>query len=488
MQQDFEIPFGFAEQHGVFVQDGSLICSGDVSAPILLELQRMLGSDLSVSTIDEVTFKRQLTQKYQTGDGAAQRAADQLDAELDLGKIADDLEQQSDLLAGDDDAPVIRLINAILSQAIKEKVSDIHIEPFEDRVAVRFRIDGVLKEVLGPKPEFAAVLVSRLKVMAKLDIAEKRLPQDGRITVRIAGHGVDIRVSTIPSAHGERVVLRLLDQAAGHLSVEQLAMPKEVYERFGESLAKPHGIILVTGPTGSGKTTTLYAGLSKINDRSRNILTIEDPIEYLLAGIGQTQVNTKVDMTFARGLRAILRQDPDVVMIGEIRDTETASIAVQASLTGHLVLSTLHTNTAIGAITRLHDMGVEPFLLASSLEVVMAQRLVRLLCEHCKEPHGLTESECERIGAEVSTLSESTVFQAKGCEHCNQTGYRGRTAIYELIVVDDELRQLIHEGAGEQSMLRYARKNSSSLMADGRRRILEGTTSLEEVLRVTATG
>lgn len=488
MQQQVDIPFGFAEQHGVFVQEGSLVCSGDIAAPVLLELQRMLGPDLSVSTIDEATFKQQLTQKYQTGDGAAQRAADQLDAELDLGKIADDLEQQSDLLAGDDDAPVIRLINAILSQAIKEKVSDIHIEPFEDRVAVRFRIDGVLKEVLGPKPEFAAVLVSRLKVMAKLDIAEKRLPQDGRISVRIAGHGVDIRVSTIPSAHGERVVLRLLDQAAGHLSVEQLAMPKDVCERFGGSLAKPHGIILVTGPTGSGKTTTLYAGLSKINDRSRNILTIEDPIEYLLPGIGQTQVNTKVDMTFARGLRAILRQDPDVVMIGEIRDTETASIAVQASLTGHLVLSTLHTNTAIGAITRLHDMGVEPFLLASSLEVVMAQRLVRLLCEHCKQPHSLTESECERIGAEVSTLTDSTVFQAKGCEHCNQTGYRGRTAIYELIVVDEELRQLIHEGTGEQAMLRYARKNSSSLMADGRRRILEGTTSLEEVLRVTATG
>lgn len=483
-----DIPFGFAEQHGVFVEDGALVASGDISVPVLLELQRFLGPDLSVNVIEESVFKQRLTQKYQTGDGAAQRAADQLDAELDLGQIADDLEQQTDLLARDDDAPVIRLINAILSQAIKEKVSDIHIEPFEDRVAVRFRIDGVLKEVLAPKPEFASVLVSRLKVMAKLDIAEKRLPQDGRITVRIAGHGVDIRVSTIPSVHGERIVLRLLDQAAGHLGVEQLAMPKDVYERFSSGLARPHGIILVTGPTGSGKTTTLYAGLSKINDRSRNILTIEDPIEYILPGIGQTQVNAKVDMTFARGLRAILRQDPDVVMIGEIRDTETASIAVQASLTGHLVLSTLHTNTAIGAITRLHDMGVEPFLLSSSLEVVMAQRLVRVLCNHCKNPHGLTEAEYERIGADVSTLEDSTVYQAKGCDKCNHTGYRGRTAIYELIVVDDALRQLIHEGAGEQAMLRYARKNSSSLMADGRRRILEGETSLEEVLRVTVTG
>lgn len=485
-QASFDIPFAFAEQHGVFLDNDAIVCSGDIAAPVLLELQRMLGTELTINSIDETTFKRQLTQKYQTGDGAAQRAAEQLDAEMDLGKIADDLEQQSDLLAGDDDAPVIRLINAILSQAIKEKVSDIHIEPFEDRVAVRFRIDGVLKEVLAPKPEFASVLVSRLKVMAKLDIAEKRLPQDGRITVRIAGHGVDIRVSTIPNAHGERVVLRLLDQAAGHLSLEQLDMPDWVYKRFASSLARPHGIILVTGPTGSGKTTTLYAGLSKINDRSRNILTIEDPIEYLLPGIGQTQVNTKVDMTFARGLRAILRQDPDVVMIGEIRDSETASIAVQASLTGHLVLSTLHTNTAIGAITRLHDMGVEPFLLSSSLEVVMAQRLVRKLCEHCKTPHQLTESECERIGANIDTLEASDVYQAKGCEHCNHTGYRGRTAIYELIEVDDLLRQLIHEGAGEQTMIKHARKHCPSLLADGRARILAGITSLEEVLRVTS--
>ncbi|MEO0443384.1 MAG: type II secretion system ATPase GspE [Pseudomonadota bacterium] len=485
-QVAFDIPFAFAEQHGVFLENNTLFSSGELSAPLLLELQRVLGSELSVNILEESTFQKQLTQKYQTGDGAAQRAAEQLDAELDLDKIADDLEHQSDLLAGEDDAPVIRLINAILSQAIKEKVSDIHIEPFEDRVAVRFRIDGVLKEVLAPKPAFAAVLVSRLKVMAKLDIAEKRLPQDGRITVRIAGHGVDIRVSTIPSAHGERVVLRLLDQAAGHLSVKQLNMPKEVHERFGDSLKRPHGIILVTGPTGSGKTTTLYAGISHINDRSRNILTIEDPVEYLLPGIGQTQVNAKVEMTFARGLRAILRQDPDVVMIGEIRDSETASIAVQASLTGHLVLSTLHTNTAIGAITRLQDMGVEPFLLSSSLEVVMAQRLVRVLCEHCKSPYSLTEAECERIGADPQTMEDATVYQAQGCDHCNNTGYRGRTAIYELIVVDEPLRQLIHEGVGEQTMLRHARSKGSSLMADGRQRILNGHTSLEEVLRVTS--
>ncbi len=477
-----ELPFSFAEQHGLMLKDGIIYCWQDLPISVLLELQRALGANFSVEKIDESQFKKQLTTHYQTVDGAAQRAADDLDAELDLSQLADDLQQKTDLLAGNDDAPVIRLINAILSQAVKEKVSDIHIEPYEDRVAVRFRVDGVLSEMLAPKPELASVLVSRLKVMAKLDIAEKRLPQDGRISVRIAGHGVDIRMSTIPSAYGERVVLRLLDQAAGQLQLEQLSMPAGVHQVFEESLSRPHGIILVTGPTGSGKTTTLYAGLTHINDRSRNILTIEDPVEYLLPGIGQTQVNTKVDMTFARGLRAILRQDPDVVMIGEIRDQETASIAVQASLTGHLVLSTLHTNTAIGAVTRLKDMGVEPFLLASSLEMVMAQRLVRVLCQHCRIPHKPTEAECERLSIEPGV----EIYQADGCDKCNHTGYRGRTAIYEIIPMDAHLRQLVHQGAGEQEMLSYARKASPALIADGRRRVLAGETSLEEVLRVTA--
>ncbi len=475
------LPFSFADQHGVMLNGDVVYHYDDIELVILLELQRVLGDDFSLKKIEEGDFRKQLTQFYQTADGAAQRAADDLDAEMDLGQLANDL-QQIDLLAGNDDAPVIRLINAILSEAVKEKVSDIHIEPFEDRVAIRFRSDGVLNEMLSPKAELAAILVSRLKVMAKLDIAEKRLPQDGRISVRIAGHGVDIRMSTMPSAYGERVVLRLLDQASGQLELSQLAMPEAIRRTFEDSLKKPHGIILVTGPTGSGKTTSLYAGLTHINDRSRNILTIEDPVEYLLPGIGQTQVNSKVDMTFARGLRAALRQDPDVVMIGEIRDQETAAIAVQASLTGHLVLSTLHTNTAIGAITRLKDMGVEPFLLASSLEMVMAQRLVRLLCTSCRVAHVPTKSECERL--DIS--EEDNIFQAKGCEHCRHTGYRGRTAIYELIPVDAQLRQLIHEGAGEQEMLQHARLTSPSLIADGRRRVLAGDTSLEEVLRVTA--
>jgi len=482
--QEPRLSFSFAEQHGVLFDNGEVIFHGVISAHILLELQRVLGQGFTLTEVGEDDFKKRLTREYQSGDGAAQRAVEDLGAEMDLSQIADDIEQRTDLLAGDDDAPVIRLINAILTQAVREKASDIHLETYEDRVAVRFRVDGVLNEVLSPKAELASVLVSRLKVMAKLDIAEKRLPQDGRITVRLAGHGVDIRVSTIPSAHGERVVLRLLDQAAGQLELKQLAMPTDVNDNFGDALTRPHGIILVTGPTGSGKTTTLYAGLTHINERSRNILTIEDPIEYLLPGIGQTQVNTKVDMTFARGLRAILRQDPDVVMIGEIRDQETAAIAVQASLTGHLVLSTLHTNTAIGAITRLQDMGVEPFLLSSSLEVVMAQRLVRLLCTHCKTPHNATEAECRRLDIDP----KETLHRAVGCDKCNHTGYRGRTAIYELIKIDDTLRQLIHEGAGEQAMIKYARGHSPALLADGRRRVIEGQTSLEEVLRVTSVG
>ena len=293
--------------------------------------------------------------------------AEDLSSDIDLSRLVEELPDVGDLMDTDDDAPIIRLINAILSQAVKEQASDIHIETFEERLSVRYRVDGVLSEILSPKRALAPLLVSRLKVMAKLDIAEKRVPQDGRISVRIAGHGIDIRMSTIPSAYGERVVLRLLDKQAGQLNLSELRMNSQVHDAYKSALTSPHGIILVTGPTGSGKTTTLYAGLSSINESSRNILTIEDPVEYMLPGVGQTQVNPKVDMTFARGLRAILRQDPDVVMVGEIRDLETAEIAVQASLTGHLVLSTLHTNTAIGAVTRLQDMGVEPFLLSSSL-------------------------------------------------------------------------------------------------------------------------
>ena len=475
------LPYAYASKNEVLVEDGVVYHTSNLAVPVILELRRSFAQPLTLEEIDSEQFKRRLTEHYQAGGDAARQAADDLDAEIDLSQLVEDMPEEGDILADDGDAPVIRLINAILSRAVQDKASDVHIEPCEDRVAVRFRVDGILSEVLAPKPALAAVLVSRLKVMARLDIAEKRLPQDGRITVRLAGHAVDVRMSTIPSAYGERVVLRLLDKQAGQLSVEQLGMPDQVFSEFSQGLKKPHGIILVTGPTGSGKTTTLYAGLTHINDRKRNILTIEDPIEYLLAGVGQTQVNQKVDMTFARGLRAILRQDPDIVMVGEIRDAETASIAVQASLTGHMVLSTLHTNTAIGAVTRLLDMGVESFLLSSSLEAILAQRLVRRLCPDCKNIHPSTEAQQKLLDLPAGCDIGSPV----GCDTCGHTGYRGRMGIYELIVIDETMRQLIHDGSGEQAMLEHARKQSDALVADGRRRVLSGDTSLEEVLRVT---
>jgi general secretion pathway protein E len=476
------LPFEFAQQHGVLWDGESLSCRQQPTLPVLLELRRVLGAGLHWQLSDQATFQQNLTRLYQSGADAAQRAAEDLDDDFDLDALVDEIPQHSDLLSGAENAPVIRLINALLSQAVREKASDIHIEPYERKVSVRFRVDGVLRDVLAPKAELGPVLVSRLKVMARLDIAEKRLPQDGRISVRLAGHAVDIRMSTIPSSFGERVVLRLLDQAAGQLQLDQLDLPPMMLSALHSALRKPHGIILVTGPTGSGKTTTLYAGLQHINSRERNILTIEDPVEYQLPGIGQTQVNTKVDMSFARGLRAVLRQDPDVVMVGEIRDQETAAIAVQASLTGHLVLSTLHTNTAVGAVTRLQDMGIEPFLLASSLTLIVAQRLVRSLCPACRQPHTVDATEGQRLQLPVG----SVVFAAVGCEHCNQSGYRGRTGLYEVIEVDAALRSLIHEGAGEQALEQYARQHSESINSHGRQRILAGDTSIEEVLRVTS--
>jgi general secretion pathway protein E len=409
--------------------------------------------------------------------------AEGLGAELDLASLAELTPEFGDLLEQEDDAPIIRLINAILSEAIKAGASDIHLETFEKRLVVRFRVDGILREVIEPRRELAALLVSRVKVMARLDIAEKRVPQDGRISLKVGGREVDIRVSTLPSANGERVVLRLLDKQAGRLSLQHLGMSERDRRLLDENLRKPHGIILVTGPTGSGKTTTLYAGLVTLNDRSRNILTVEDPIEYYLEGIGQTQVNPRVDMTFARGLRAILRQDPDVVMVGEIRDQETADIAVQASLTGHLVLSTLHTNSAVGAVTRLVDMGVEPFLLSSSLLGVLAQRLVRVLCPHCREARPADDAECGLLG--LDPWERPLIHHAKGCPECHQQGYRGRTGIYELVIFDDKMRTLVHNGVGEQELLRHARSLGPSIRDDGRRKVLEGVTTLEEVLRVT---
>ncbi|MFT4767725.1 MAG: general secretion pathway protein E [Glaciecola sp.] len=484
-----KLPFTFATAHRVVIdpQAGHRVFhDGALSVNVLLELRRRIGKGLDLQRLSATDFQTQLSLAYQRDNSEAVQMAADISSDVDLSRLAEEIPDTGDLMDAEDDAPIIRLINAILSQAVREKASDVHIETFEEKLSIRYRIDGVLAEVLSPKRMLGPLLVSRLKVMARLDIAERRIPQDGRISVRIAGHAVDIRMSTIPSAYGERVVLRLLDKQSGQLQLAQLAMPEAVFDGFRGALTRPHGIILVTGPTGSGKTTTLYAGLSEINDAARNIMTIEDPVEYMLPGIGQTQVNAKVDMTFARGLRAILRQDPDVVMVGEIRDLETAEIAVQASLTGHLVLSTLHTNTAIGAVTRLQDMGVESFLLSSSLIAVMAQRLVRLLCPQCRQAAVPTSAEAAMLRLENADVAGTTIYQPGACASCNHSGYRGRSAIYELIEVDDQLRTLIHDGASEQAMNEHARRHAASIEDDGRRRVLSGDTSLQEVLRVTS--
>jgi general secretion pathway protein E len=480
------LPFGFARRFGVLLAceqgEPSLVLRGDTPLTALAEVRRLCGRDLPLQLLSPDEFAMRLATAYREGQSAAEQVSQGLDEELDLLSLVDQVPQTADLLEQQGDAPIIRLINALLSEAVREQASDVHLETFEQYLSVRMRIDGQLREMLRPRRELATLLVSRIKVMARLDIAEKRVPQDGRMALRLAGHEVDVRVSTLPSAHGERVVLRLLDKQAGRLELPRLGMPDDILLALQQLLGKPHGILLVTGPTGSGKTTSLYAALSSLNDQTRNILTVEDPIEYHLPGVGQMPVNPKVDMTFARGLRAILRQDPDVVMVGEIRDRETAEIAVQASLTGHLVLSTLHTNSAVGAVTRLVDMGVDAYLLASSLVGVLAQRLLRTLCPHCKVPYNADATACQRLG--LGTAMTMQLFKAVGCELC-QHGYRGRIGIYELISITPALSMLIHQGASEQSLSDEARKVSRSLFQDGRQRVIDGQTSLDELLRVT---
>ncbi|MBM4214878.1 MAG: type II secretion system protein GspE [Gammaproteobacteria bacterium] len=478
------LPLAFCRRHGVLLrrlEDGrlQLALHPDATPLAIAEARRHVGHPLALERVASEHFEELLREAYEAGSDA-QAAAGGLEDTTDLSFLAQDLPEQADLLESEDDAPIIRLINALLTQAVKDNASDIHIEPYENRLVVRLRVDGVLREVLQTRRAVAGAVVSRIKVMSKLDIAEKRLPQDGRISLRVGGRAVDVRVSTIPSGHGERVVLRLLDKQAGRLDLGELGMEPPIEALLDRLIHKPNGILLVTGPTGSGKTTTLYAGLSRLNDATRNIMTVEDPIEYYLDGIGQTQVNTKVDMSFARGLRAILRQDPDIVMVGEIRDLETAQIAVQASLTGHLVLSTLHTNTAVGAVTRLRDMGIEPFLLASSLIGIVAQRLVRTLDPNSRESFVAGELERRQLGLPMGVPAPTLYRPAT-----SGAGYRGRTGIYELVQVDDEMRTLIHDGASEADLERHARQSTPSIRDDGMAKVLRGVTSLEEVLRVT---
>lgn len=486
------LPYTYAKKQGVIataIESGTgvlLYHLPEMSLQTMAEVKRVLQGELHLKEVNPQEFQQHLAHFYQS-KSAILDATESMGEDLDLMKLASQLPTSEDLLDTQDDAPIIRLINALFTQAIKQKASDIHIETYENRVLVRNRLDGVLQEVLEIQRAIAPLVISRVKVMAKLDIAEKRIPQDGRIALRIGGHNIDVRVSTLPSNHGERIVLRILDQQAAQLNLSLLGMPGETLRQIRHMIAEPHGILLVTGPTGSGKTTSLYAMLTELNEVSRNILTIEDPIEYDLPGVGQTQVNTKVDMTFAKGLRAILRQDPDVVMIGEIRDLETADIAVQASLTGHLVLSTLHTNSALGALTRLHDMGVESFLLSSSMLGVLAQRLVRKLCDHCKIPHTLNADEAALLQLTCTEDEElPDIFVPNGCDHCNFLGYRGRTGIYEIIPIDETLRSMIHRQESLQTMEAYIRPKAMSIRQDGIRRVLNGDTSLAELLRVTS--
>ncbi|BEO79336.1 type II secretion system ATPase GspE [Serratia marcescens] len=484
------LPFSWARQHGVLAVDGQhgiqIYCRPDTSHAALMEAYRCLPGEPALARLEAEVFDQRLVAHYQQESGQAQKMIDDLGGELDFYALAEELPQQQDLLDEQDDAPIIRLINALLSEAIKERASDIHIETYESELVIRFRIDGALRRILAPQRKLAALLVSRIKVMSKLDIAEKRVPQDGRMALKVGGRAIDVRVSVMPASHGERVVMRLLDKQGVRLELPSLGMTPAHQQALLRLIRQPHGIILVTGPTGSGKSTTLYTLLSQINDEQRNIMTIEDPVEYELAGIAQTQVNPKVDMTFARGLRALLRQDPDVVLIGEIRDGETAQIAVQASLTGHLVLSTLHTNTAIGAVTRLRDMGVEPFLLSSSLSGVLAQRLVRRLCPQCREPYALPDAQRRLLG--LPPTPAVTCWRPLGCEACGGQGYHGRIGLHELLVLDEPMRMAIHRGEGELDIAKLAAERYLPLRQDGIAKMRAGETSLEEVLRVTREG
>ncbi|MDD2608565.1 MAG: ATPase, T2SS/T4P/T4SS family [Giesbergeria sp.] len=458
----YPLPYAFARTAQLLLQDdGQQLLLYHGPAPDVCALSEVLRKypTLQLQTVDAPTLAQHISNAYAQGESSAASVVSEVESDADLSRMMQELPAVEDLLEAADDAPIIRMLNALLTQAARDGASDIHIEPYERHSSVRFRVDGTLREVVQPNRALHAALISRLKIMADLDISEKRLPQDGRISLRLGTRAIDVRVSTLPSAHGERAVLRLLDKTSEKISLEAVGMQGEVLARFEQLIAQPHGIILVTGPTGSGKTTTLYAALSRLDASQSNIMTVEDPIEYELPGIGQTQVNSKIDLTFAKALRAILRQDPDVIMIGEIRDFETAQIAIQASLTGHLVLATLHTNDAASAVNRLTDMGVEPFLLSSSLLGVLAQRLVRKLCTHC-------------VG--------------KGCEACGHTGYQGRTGVFELLTTTEAIRAQIHQRAAEADIRAAAIASGMTLMRDdGERLIAAGITSREEVLRVT---
>jgi len=486
------VPIGFAKQNKLLplgkTDDGVVIVvSADpLDSAALDDLRALLMAELEIAVTAPDIVMAAINSAYDRATQLAENAVAGLEDGAGTAIDAGIDEEIVDLLDidGDDEAPIIRLVNSLLSQAVKQRASDIHIEPFERDMSVRFRIDGVLIEVIKPPKRFKDAITSRVKIMAGLNIAEKRLPQDGRIRLKVAGRDIDIRVSSVPTTYGERIVMRLLDRSSVLRDLDTIGFSKRNLNIMNALINKSHGIVLVTGPTGSGKTSTLYGCLAKINKPDLNILTIEDPVEYQLKGIGQVQVNAKIDLTFANGLRSFLRQDPDVIMVGEIRDRETAEIAIQASLTGHLVMSTVHTNDAAGAISRLVDMGVEPFLVASSLIGVLAQRLVRTICPNCKVPYTPTREELLEIGIKPETVT--TLLKGVGCKTCGGKGYLGRIGIYELMLVDDEIRQLVLKNVDAQSIKSAAReKGMHTLQMDGADKVLAGITTIEEVTRVT---
>ena len=490
-----KIPINFAKQTRIIPlteePDGIAVAIADPLDTAAMDHARLLlGGAVSPRVALGSTIVDAINAVYDRSVNEAEQLVGEMES-ADLDELASELEEPQDLLDTDDEAPIIRLVNSLLFRAAKERASDIHIEPMDRELVVRFRIDGVLQEVIKPPKRYQASIISRVKIMAQLNIAEKRLPQDGRIRIKLAGRDIDIRVSSIPTAHGERIVMRLLDKNATLLDLAEIGMGPQALDGMGAVIQRSHGIILVTGPTGSGKTTTLYGALSRINTPELNILTAEDPVEYQLKGIGQMAVQEKIGLTFAAGLRSFLRQDPDVIMVGEIRDKETAEIAIQASLTGHLVFSTVHTNDSAGAVTRLVEMGVEPFLVASSLTAVLAQRLVRRLCPDCKELYTPTDEELQNIGLEgrqelLTEYGVAQIYRAVGCPNCNMKGFRGRTGIYEFLLVDEEIRRLVLENVDSNTIKKAAiSKGMLTLLDDGARKVATGETAVAEVLTVT---
>ncbi|HEX8433653.1 type II secretion system ATPase GspE [Archangium sp.] len=489
------VPINFAKQAKILPLsvDGdavALAVADPLDTTVLDHARMLLGQNIHPRIALGSTITDAINSVYDRASNEAEQLVDELEA-TDLDSIAHDMDEVKDLIddAGDE-APIIRLINSVLFRAAKERASDIHIEPMDRELLVRFRVDGVLQEIIKPPKRYQNAIVGRVKVMGQLNIAEKRLPQDGRIRIKLAGRDIDIRLSTIPTTFGERIVMRLLDKNTTLLDLTELGMASHTLEGMEHVIRRPHGIVLVTGPTGSGKTTTLYGALSRINTPDLNILTVEDPVEYQLKGIGQMAVSPKIGLSFAQGLRAFLRQDPDVIMVGEIRDKETAEIAIQASLTGHLVFSTVHTNDAASAVTRLVDMGVEPFLVASSLTAILAQRLVRRVCPDCRVQYMPTEEEVKELGMSRATFKErygvEKIYKATGCPSCNQNGYRGRTGIYELLLVDDTVRQLALKNVDASTIKKAAIANGMlTLLDDGARKIALGETTIAEVLSIT---